>query len=105
MTDSKTPEWAGPRYFVHIIPANNKVQMLERSDGDWVKFSDASQSLLSAYERGRKEGIEEAAKVVQAHPDTVALPEEDVARFGMFARQANRSDLSQAIRHLLEVKG
>lgn len=69
MTDSKTPEWAGSRYSVHIIPANNKVQMLERSDGDWVKFSDASIALLSAYERGRAERAGEITVAEQALKD------------------------------------
>jgi ABC-type multidrug transport system fused ATPase/permease subunit len=102
MTDSKTPEWATDKAIESVNYSS--VSLLSPDEFDAV-IRNISQALLSVYERGRKEGIEEAAKVVQAHSATVALPDEDVVRFGMFARQANRSDLSQAIRQLLEVKG
>lgn len=101
MTDSKTPDWATDKA---IESVNYSSVCLMSPDEFNTVIGNISQALLSAYERGRKEGVEEAAKVVREFPDTVALHEEDVARFGMFARQANRSDLSQAIRHLLEGK-
>jgi hypothetical protein len=71
MTDSKTPDMDVAKAIeraierlqnLHDYAGNPTWERVIREELDAV----SSQALLSAYERGRKEGIEEAAKVAAA---------------------------------------
>jgi hypothetical protein len=91
MTDSKTPDWSiDARMFAkHVAQAPADSQRNELL---------AKRAMELAYERGRKEGIEEAAKVATKQApvtqDWADAPIQD---------QAKRT--ATAIRQLLEVKG
>lgn len=95
MTDSKTPDWAdvAARALDAMPPEGPQLRS--------HRIAFISQALLSAYERGRKEGIEEAAKVAATHGkwgtrwehNHTALP------------QTVSREIATAIRQLLEVKG
>lgn len=93
MTDSKTPEWA--REAAQAFHDKWETGM------SGAAFRDFAQALLSAYERGRKEGIEEAAKVAANYydhvPDTLRDAQDPVA-------VKVQSGIANAIRQLLEVK-
>jgi hypothetical protein len=94
MTDSKTPDWAKEEA--------RDVESWWSNGGKSISTRDLlqqriSQALLSAYERGRKEGIEDAAKVSE---DT------SLTRYTHWGtRLGVLSEIATAIRQLLEVKG
>jgi hypothetical protein len=95
MTDSKTPEWAtDARMF-----AKHVAQAPEDTERNEIL---AKRAMELAYERGRKEGIEEAAKVaasgkIYSHDTTAGPPTVKPIE--------HRDLLATAIRQLLEVKG
>lgn len=96
MTDSKTPEWATDKAIESVNYSS--VSLLSPDEFDAV-IRNISQALLSAYERGRKEGIEEAAKVgAQFIDGRLYKPK-------MPACSYHSAELATAIRQLLEVKG
>jgi hypothetical protein len=85
MTDSKTPDWV----------KEEAMKVLDTYLREPISPDQAiSQALLSAYERGRKEGIEEAAKVALTRS-----PDDDNLDWQV------RQQVATAIRQLLEVKG
>lgn len=69
-------------------------------DGAYKREFSRAQAILSAYERGRKEGIEEAAKVVEKETEAPAQRNSK----SMWVQDIG-DRLATAIRQLLEVKG
>jgi hypothetical protein len=103
MTDSKTPDWADvAARALDVMPPEGPQLRSHR-------IASISQALLSAYERGRKEGIEEAAKVVgPTGPRPCNCDRCDCMNAGDLEAVTSwdiQSGFEAAIRQLLEVKG
>lgn len=98
MTDSKTPDWA--REEADRIASVEWLTPAERLN----LWETISQALLSAYERGRKEGIEGVAAVERllkrAEEHAGTLPAKEAVKL----RPSDWHALSTAIRQLLEGK-
>jgi hypothetical protein len=90
MTDRKTPDWVKEEALDLIRSVYPVVDEDERPYIPADELPTISQALLSAYERGRKEGIEEAAKVAEERDPHWPDDGDHIAR---------------TIRQLLEVKG